>query len=51
LKKRFLVTTIAGCALAAWLVKTIAGGILYATAAFFTKEGWERWKSRRGFWD
>lgn len=46
MKKRFLVTTIAGCAFLAWLAQTLIGGVLYATAAFFTKEGWERWKSR-----
>lgn len=50
MKKKFLSTTTAGFALIVWLFKTAAGGALYATAAFFAKEAWERWKSRRGFW-
>lgn len=47
MKRKFLLTTIAGCAFLAWLFNAILGGIVYATAAFFTKEGWERWKSKR----
>jgi hypothetical protein len=47
LRKKFVLTTIAGCAFLAWLFNTALGGIVYATAAFFTKEVWERWKSRR----
>jgi len=45
LKKKFLVVGYCGFALIAWLVKAVAGGALYATAAFFTKLGWERWNS------
>jgi hypothetical protein len=47
LRKKFVLTTIAGCAFLAWLFNTALGGIVYATAAFFTKEGWERWKSKK----
>lgn len=47
MKRRFVAVSIASCALIAWLVRTVAGGVLYATAAFFTKHGWEKWKSRR----
>jgi len=45
LKKKFLVVGYCGFALIAWLVKAVAGGALYSTAAFFTKLGWERWNS------
>lgn len=47
MKKKFVFTTIAGCAFLAWLFNTALGGMIYATAAFFTKEGWERWKSNK----
>jgi len=45
LRRRFIATGAFGYALTIWLARTILGGILYATAAFFTREGWERWKS------
>lgn len=45
MKKKFLVVGSSGCALALWLFKTLFGGVLYATAAFFTKIGLERWGS------
>ena len=47
MKRRFIAVSVAGCALAVWLARTIIGGAIYATAAFFTKQGWENWKSRR----
>lgn len=47
-KKNFLVVGFLGFSLLIWLFQSIAGGFVYATAAFFTKEGWEKWKSRRG---
>jgi hypothetical protein len=28
------------------VIKAVLGGMIYATAVFFTKEGWERWKSK-----
>lgn len=46
-KKNFLVVGFLGCSLLFWLLQSIAGGFFYATAAFFTKEGWEKWKARR----
>ena len=45
MKKKFLGVGYSGFALTAWIVKAVAGGALYATAAFFTKLGWERWNS------
>jgi hypothetical protein len=47
LKKKFLIVGLAGWALAEWAFRTAAAGAIYATVAFFTKEGWERWKFRR----
>jgi len=35
-----------GCAAASWLVQAAMSGFLYALAAFVTKEGLERWKSK-----
>jgi hypothetical protein len=46
-KKNFIVVGFLGCSLLIWLFQSIAGGFVYATAAFFTKEGWEKWKSRQ----
>jgi len=42
LKKKFLVIGATGCAVMLWMLNTILGGILYATAAFLTKEGLEK---------
>lgn len=47
MKKKFLVVGATGCAIVLWLVNTVLGGILYAAAAFFTKEGLEKWKEKR----
>lgn len=47
MKKKFLVIGVTGCAIMLWLFNTVLGGILYAGAAFFTKEGLERWKEKR----
>jgi hypothetical protein len=41
-KRRFIVVTCASF----WLIKTIMGGVIYATSAFFTKQWWEKWKAR-----
>jgi hypothetical protein len=46
-KRGFLIVGLIGAPLAAWIVRAAIGGFFYATAAFFTKEGWEKWKSRR----
>jgi hypothetical protein len=47
LKKKFLIIGATGCAVIFWLANTLLGGFLYATAAFFTKEGWQTWKEKR----
>lgn len=47
-KKNFLVVGFLGCSFLIWLLQSVVGGFFYATAAFFTKEGWEKWKSKRG---
>ena len=41
-KRGFIVVT----CISFWLFKTILGGVIYATSAFFTKQYWERWKAR-----
>lgn len=46
-KRSFLLIGLAGCSILVWLVQAAVGGFFYATAAFFTKEGWERWKAGR----
>ncbi|NBT57146.1 hypothetical protein EBT16_00020 [bacterium] len=46
-KKNFLVIGLLGCSFVWWLLQSAIGGFFYATAAFFTKEGWEKWKSGR----
>jgi hypothetical protein len=40
MKKRFLEIGIF------WVFRAIIAGVLYSTAAFFTKEGLEKWKSK-----
>jgi hypothetical protein len=40
MKKKFLSFSIF------WVTKSIIAGVLYAMAAFFTKEGLEKWKSK-----
>lgn len=47
MKKKFLVVGATSSAVALWLFNTVLGGILYATAAFFTKEGLEKWKEKK----
>jgi hypothetical protein len=32
-----------------WILKSVVGGIIYASAAFFTKQGWERWNTTKFF--
>jgi hypothetical protein len=46
-KRGFLVVGFLSLSLVAWLVQTVVGGFIYATAAFFTKQQWEKWKSKR----
>ena len=46
-KKQFIVVGILGVSFLIWAAQTIAGGILYATAAFFTNESWKVWKRKR----
>jgi hypothetical protein len=41
-KRGFIVVTCASL----WLLKTILGGVIYATSAFFTRQYWDRWKTR-----
>jgi len=45
-KKKFIVIGLLGLSLS-WLLQPILGGIFYAVAAFFTKEGLEKWKSKK----
>lgn len=47
LEKRFLVVGAAGTALIVWVVRSVLGGIVYSTAAFFAGLFWDRWKSKR----
>ena len=42
----FLIIGTTATALFFSVIKAVLGGIIYATAVFFTKEGWERWKSK-----
>jgi hypothetical protein len=46
-KKQFVVVGILGVSFLIWACQTMAGGILYATAAFFTNESWKVWKKKR----
>jgi hypothetical protein len=43
--KRLVISSIATF----WILKAALGGVIYATAAFFTKQGWERWKATKLF--
>jgi hypothetical protein len=43
--KRFFTSSVATF----WILKSALGGIIYATAAFFTKQGWERWNTTKLF--
>jgi hypothetical protein len=45
-KKNFL-TGLVGTSLVALVFQAIFVGIIQATAAFFAKYGWEKWKGRR----
>ena len=47
MKRKFLAIGATGCVALVWLVNTVLGGILYATAAFFTQESLERWKNKK----
>jgi hypothetical protein len=29
-----------------WVLRAALAGFIYATTAFFTKESWEKWKSK-----
>ena len=46
-KKNFLVVSFIGCSLLIWFLQSVLGGFFYATVAFFTKEGWDKWKAKR----
>lgn len=47
LEKRFIGPITTGTSFLLVLLKYSLGGIAYATAAFFTKNFWEQWKSGR----
>ena len=46
-KKSFIVVGILSVSFLIWVAQTVAAGILYATAAFFTNESWNVWKRKR----
>jgi len=46
-KKHFIVVGILGVSFLIWACQAIAGGVLYATASFFTNESWKVWKKKR----
>lgn len=37
MKKKFIDLGMSGCALAAWVLKSLLGGVLYATGAFLAR--------------
>lgn len=41
-KKSFVLTTVCSISVLFWILKSILGGVLYATAAFFTSKKLQR---------
>ena len=46
-KKNFFLTGILGTFTLLWVLRMVLAGIIQATASFFTKEKWEKWKNRK----
>jgi len=46
-KKNFFLTSILGTFTLLWILRMAVGGIIHATASFFAKEKWEKWKNKK----